>query len=655
MKLEGIVLFTTLVTTACVTPDDEVSVESAAIESGVAASQFELDRAVKIPGCTATRINARFAITAAHCQPSVGATVNFYDTGPGFNASMTARIDQVILRPGVSGAACFNSDSNCLDSTGKFADVALLRLSTADEPDLEGPHATLAWVYPGDGVAGKKVGAGSHDGNVNSFGILLQATDETSSDDGNGRLETVDDDTDKGDSGGPFYVGGRVLGVLWGEAWVPFDWYNIYTSIPSHLDWILTNIGYSWRGQPSQANTLYSGTVLQTFFGTERVCQYACEKMASCEAYAHNTALQICQLVSEATGVSTGSGFRGALKHGARTGNSNDIVGYVRSDGRNAVVRTATNGRIHELLLDGAWGASDIHGNAPGVSSRLTAYRRSDNINAIVYRSTSNRIVELAFTNGIWSPADLTTVTGAEAAAGSPTAYIRTDGVSAVVYRGATTGHIIELRLGSRGWLATDLSVASGSNAVGLTDPTATVRSDGLNSIVFRSISGVSQLSQANGGKWTFDIPSAGGAPVTASRPFVYTHRDGTNAIVYRSTANQVVELTLENGVWLSNVLAVGAAGDPIGYVHTDRTDRVAYRISTGNLMELKRPSSTLVNMTATTGASTSSTDPAVYHRNDGVNSVLFETAANHAIELFSRTTTPWSDGDLTTLTGELP
>lgn len=663
MKLSKLVILTTLVTSACLTSEADLEEEDlgetvVAINGDTSlASQFMLDRAVKIPGCTATRINARFAITAAHCNPSVGDPVNFYTTGPGVS-TQNARIEQVIFRPGVTGPACNADSDDCFDSAGDWADVALLRLSATNESDLEGAHATLLWTYPGSGAAGKKVGAGGHDGNPNPTGILLQVSDETSSsDDSDGRFDTVDADTDGGDSGGPFYVNGRIAGVLWGQWWVPFDHYNIYTSIPHHLNWILTNIGYSWRGQPSQANTMYFGTVLQTFIGTERMCQYACEKMASCEAYAHNTALDSCSLISEATGVSTVGGFRGALKHGARTGNSNDVVGYVRSDGLNAVVRTASNGRIHELLMNRAWGVSDIHGVAQGVASKLTAYRRSDNIDAIVYRSINNRIIELSRTNGVWSSSDLTTLAGAEAAAGSPTAYIRTDGVSAVIYRGASTGHVIELRLGSRGWRATNLSVASGSNTVALTDPTATVRSDGLNSVVFRSISGISQLSQANGGNWSFDIPSAGnGAPVTASRPYVYTHRDGTNAIVYRSIGNQVMELTLQNGQWTSNVLVSGgAAGDPIGFVHTDRSDEVVYRTSTGSLMELRNPQSTLFNLTTLTGASTSSTDPSMYHRGDGVSSVLFETAANHAIELFSRTTTSWSDGDLTTLTGETP
>ena len=91
--------------TACLT--DEALDETAQDIHGDTASpatQFELDRAVKIPGCTATRISARFAITSAHCMPSVGSTVFFYTTGPG-RSSENARIDEVILRPGVSSTA----------------------------------------------------------------------------------------------------------------------------------------------------------------------------------------------------------------------------------------------------------------------------------------------------------------------------------------------------------------------------------------------------------------------------------------------------------------------------------------------------------------------------------------------------------------------
>jgi len=622
------------------------------------ATQFELDRAVKIPGCTATRISARFALTSAHCNPSVGSTVRFYTTGPGVSTD-NARIEQVIFRPGVTGPACNNDIDDCWDTAGQFADIALLRLSAAVEDDLEGAQATLAWTYPGDGHGGYKVGAGQHDGNPNPDAILLQAYDETSRDnDDDGRFYTVDDMADPGDSGGPFYYSNRVLGTLWGKWWEPFDHYNIYTSVPEHLSWILGQIGYSWRGQPAQSNTIYSGTAIQTFFASELRCQYACEKTASCEAYNFDTSVGVCSLQDNIQSVGTASGYHGALKFGERQGTSNDVVGYVRSDGINAVVHRATNGRIHELwLAGGTWNAGDIQGTGPAVASKLTAYRRADGTNAVVYRSTLNHIIELALVSGQWQAFDLTASAGGESAGGNPVAYVRADGVSAVVYRGASTGHIIELRLGSRGWLASDLTAAAGSAIVASSDPSAFVRSDGYNSVVFRAGTQIIELYEANGQAWSIGGPSSlAGAPDASSRPFGVTNVHGQNQIVYRTTANLVVLLFLSGGQWSFTTIGSAAVGDPVAYVRTDTVESVLFRNSFGSIMELTNPTAwQLWNLTSVTGAAASVTSPAVYHRKDGYNAVLFETVANHAGELYFKRGGTWSDGDITAVAGETP
>jgi hypothetical protein len=82
------------------------------------ASQFQLDRAVKIPGCTATRISAQFAITARHCASNVGDVVQFYTSGPGFNQSLTATVAQVIARPGTNASVCQTNMNGCVDTSG---------------------------------------------------------------------------------------------------------------------------------------------------------------------------------------------------------------------------------------------------------------------------------------------------------------------------------------------------------------------------------------------------------------------------------------------------------------------------------------------------------------------------------------------------------
>ena len=670
MTLKSLFLLPPLLFTACALdegqPDLDEDTQEIHGDQVSAASQFQVDRAVKIPGCTATKISARFAITSAHCMPSVGDSVNFYTTSAGFSTSKRAVVVDVTLRPGVSSTACFNDIDDCWDSSGKFADIALLELAlptsgAGTEADLEGFQATLAWEYPGDGVAGKKVGAGKHDDVSNPAGTLLQHPDSTSRDnDSDGRFYTVDDHADPGDSGGPFYVGSKVLGTLWGKWWEPFDHYNIYTSVPLHLDWILGTIEYRWRGLPPLTNMVYSGTSVDTFRGTERECQYACEKTSSCEAYNFNTTAPAgtpnCLLHDNITQVTAISGFRGALKNGARASNANDVVGFVRTDNTQAVVHKALNGNLHEMqLVSGAWTVHNINPSAT-VASKLSVYRRTEGVDAIVFRSSTNHIIQL-LRNGssTWTDeADLTALAGGELAAGNPTAYVRADGINAVIYRGATTGHIWELRRGSRGFIATDLTAAAGSTVAASSDPMANARSDGYSSVVFRSTGGnLYELYKTFGGGWSIGGPaSLAGAPAPADRPFSFTKRDGTNAIIYRQDSGQIVELTLSGGQWGFEHISSNAVGQPVAYVRADAADAVMFRNTSSQLVQV---TAATTNLTSLTGAAASVTNPAVYVRSDGYNSVLFETSANHVGEIYVKLGGSWADGDITAVAGETP
>jgi hypothetical protein len=628
------------------------------------ASQFQLDRAVKIPGCTATRISARYAVTALHCGSQVGHTVYFYTSGPGFNSQRAARVEEVIIRPGASMQAC-RQDEDCDDSSGRFADIALLRLSTSTSGGtdaLDGAHATLAWRYPGEDVSGKKVGAGGHNGNSNPSGILLQATDTLdSTGDSDGKFETTTDQTDGGDSGGPFYYGGRVLGTLWGSGWDPLDGYwNRYTSVPAHLDWILSRIGYSWVGLPPQSNTRYTGSLVEAFVGKERECRYACEKTTSCDAYNYHSTLQMCELQGGVTGASTNSGWSGALRFGASSGASNQVVGYLRGDGYSSVLHEATSGAVHELYLTSTgWRVGAISAaGAPAVAGRLSPYRRADGIQAVVYRSTAGRLIELALVGGSWTWADLSSW-GGPTAAGDPVAYVRADGVSAVVYR-SSTGRIHELRLGTLGWIATDLSGAAGVTVAASSDPHAFVRADGYSSVVFRAGADVWELYKATGGGWIAGVPSQlAGAPAAASRPFGYNHRDGITAIVYRSTANRIIELWIGSTGWRVGDITAGgpaAAGNPVAYVRTDGVESVVYRSTAGQIIELANAPWGAWNLSATTGAGAATTDPAVYVRGDGHNTVVHGIAGNRVAELAWRRGAPaWTAADLSSSAGETP
>lgn len=666
-------LLSSLLAAACAdAPVEEGAAASAPAESAISqgingnssvADPYYVARAVKIPGCTATRISARFAITAAHCHSDVGDAVYYYDSASGYASGRRGRVEQVYLRPGIAGdnTNC-STPGNCIDDTDHFADVALLRLSAADDRDSEGPQATLAWKYPGDGVTGHQVGAGGHDGGSNPMGRLRQVTGELDSDDHDGSFDTVDDFTDGGDSGGPFYSGNRIIGVLTGDQWMPFNHYNLYTSVPEHLDWILQTIGFRWKGLPPQPSTKYAGSTHDTFTATERICQYACEKTSSCQAYNFQSLILstgTCELKTNVTHAVTNSGWRSALRHGASSGKTGDAVGYVRNDNYNSVVHRSTGGRIHELYLqNGLWKVGDISSNAPAAGSRVTAFVRADGINAVVYRSTSDRIIELALVGGLWQWADLTQI-GGGTPTGDPVSYVRADGISAVVYR-ATSGDLYELSLGTDGWDVNNLTSEAGSSVDATSDPHAFARSDGYSSVVFRSGSTIYELYKGASGDWAISSPSAlANAPAAAGRPFGYTHINGTNAIVYRSTAGRVIELWLDGAGWHAGDLvpsAPNAVGNPMAYVRADVVESVVYRSASLQILELTNTPWQAWNLSAGTGAGAAYGDPTVYVRKDGVNAVLYPLAGNYVNEIsWKRGDAAWASGNLSAGAGETP
>ncbi len=655
---------------ACVEPGLEVGETEGEITGPGAtnASQFQLDRGVAISGCTATRISPQFALTALHCGTPVGSGVNFYQAGPGMSSTLTATVAQWIQKPGIDIGLC-HDELECDDQSGLFSDIALLRLSglAADMDGPAGALAKLAWTYPGNGVAGTSVGAGRHGDVANPLRILKQIADTTDvSDDNDGSIWTTNDFVNKQDSGGPFYVQQRVLGVLHGHGWDPLHAnYAQYTSVPQHLDWILGSIGYAWPGQAVQAGTVYSGTAVQSFGGTERECQYACDKTASCEAYNYNVSGASCGLYTAVTGWYAQAGWRGALHYGASTGISNLVAGYRRSDGYSAVVHKAIDGTIHELWNGGTqWNVGTIAPMAgQPVAGKLSVYRRSDGVNAIVYRSTNSRVIEIALGTSGWQAADLT-AWGGGLATGDPVAYVRADGVSAVVFR-SPNGHISELRLGTDGWIATDLSAVSGASQIAWSDPTPFVRADGLSSVVFSSGSAIVELFKRPGLQWAVGVPSSvttnGAAPASSSyaRPYGSTKRNGLAAIVYRSSSNRLIELRLESTGWrFDDITGSGppVGGNPVAYVRTDGVDSVVYRTSMNQLIEITRSPLQTWNLSVQYGIPSVASDPAVYVRVDGDNAVVYGLAGNHVGELSWHTGDPaWGRSDLTFSSGEQP
>jgi hypothetical protein len=279
-----------LVTVGCSGIEDEdIASSEAALVNGFTAESWMWRQAVKPNPCTATLISPRHAILALHCTGQgaayEGTPVRFYTNGPVPNEAVTRTIVDVLHPPGTHRPG---EGFSRWDDFGVYGDMAILELD--EDAPATSVVSVLAWRYPGQSWSVIQVGAGNHDGVANVDDDLRWVYQRTgSADDVNGLIHVTTDKGNPQDSGGPLYMGRRVLGVFHGGI--------SFTSVPRRLDWILGAIGWSWPHGGWSGAYRY-GTVIESFTSTERVCQYACD-MGPCEAYNWAPGTKTCELVED--------------------------------------------------------------------------------------------------------------------------------------------------------------------------------------------------------------------------------------------------------------------------------------------------------------------------------------------------------------------
>ena len=256
------------------------------------------------------------------------------------------------------------------------------------------------------------------------------------------------------------------------------------------------------------------------------------------------------------------------------------VQGIVRVDNVNAIYYVDMNTRhMHEIVNGQDVDFVSAVGAPPG-GTNFAVYKRSDNRTALYYISDVNRhVIEVASNfggNPAWLVGDLTAATGGAVTGGFEVfAYRRSDNKDAILFRAEPgIGRVHEIASnfgGSPAWIESDLIDAAGLTLTGEGKPWGYARSDGRNAVVFAGDDGkVHELTNdpghicsANGKPWCHNIIATSSGFVGA--PSAFVRWDGKNSVVYEAPAGVLKQSVLGNNGWVESTIGTTGNGTFFG------------------------------------------------------------------------------------------
>lgn len=316
----------------------------------------------------------------------------------------------------------------------------------------------------------------------------------------------------------------------------------------------------------------------------------------------------------------------------ALTTTTSDVRGFIRADGKHAVIVRAPDGTITELTGSPPIGQLGnpftLSSNPSAAGSSPWGFKRSDGADSVLYVDANRHLHEVANPGGVFTDTDFAAApinaplvapsSGSSLPIPDVIGYVRKDknnannNINAIVYQN-DAHHVIEVSSNfgsSPPWIVSDLTAIFSVpvNVANWSTVFPYVRTDNNNALVYiGSDFHVHELISNFGHTpaWSDgDLNQNSGETQTPFSDLMgYKQGDNvTNAVVYLDIFGNLHELSLKIGApcsghaWCTRVITAAtstnpsASNRPFGYVRADSKNAVVYVGNDNGLHEVSRP-----------------------------------------------------------------